>query len=79
MIELIKLFLTIAVCVGIILWVIFDTPDYDSTDNIEAKERIGLMIYTDHKTGCEYLRAGIFGGTFPRLDKNKNQLGCKDH
>lgn len=32
------------------------------------RSRSGLGLYTDHKTGCQYVKAGLFGGTTPRLD-----------
>jgi hypothetical protein len=36
--------------------------------------RSGLGLYTDHKTGCQYVKAGFFGGTTPRLDENGKQI-----
>lgn len=50
--------------------------DYDSTDNAAAGERSGMVLYTDHLTGCQYV-APMFGGMTPRLDKDGNQVGCK--
>ena len=44
---------------------------YDDTDPPSATPywgRSGLGLYTDHKTGCQYVKAGMFGGTTPRLD-----------
>lgn len=39
----------------------------DDTDSPDGK-RSGLTVYTDHKTGCQYLGT-ILGGITPRLDK----------
>lgn len=54
----------------------FDDP-YDDSDNPETKEHSGFTIYTDHLTGCQYLRVGSFGAITPRLDGDKNQVGCR--
>lgn len=32
--------------------------------------RSGLGLYTDSGTGCQYLKAGLFGGITPRLRKD---------
>ena len=47
---------------------------YDDTDNAEEGERSGFRLYTDHGTGCQYLRAGVFGGVVPRFDRDGNQV-----
>lgn len=47
---------------------------YDDTDNFEKKERSGMRLYTDHKTGCQYLRAGLFSGLTPRLGADGKQI-----
>lgn len=41
--------------------------EHDDTD--PANGRSGLVPYTDHKTGCQYLKAGAFFGSAltPRL------------
>lgn len=47
------------------------TP-YDDTDPVTATPywgRSGLALYTDNKTGCQYVKAGYFGGITPRLDE----------
>lgn len=46
----------------------------DTTDNPIKKERSGLILYTDHLTGCQYLKAGYFGGMTPRLNKQQQQI-----
>ena len=38
----------------------------DTTDNPENMKRSGLGLYTDHRTGCQYLGT-LFGGLTPRL------------
>lgn len=46
---------------------------FDDTDPPSASwywGRSGLGLYTDHRTGCQYVKAGYFGGTTPRLDEN---------
>ena len=49
----------------------------DDTDNPVTKTRSGLSLYTDHGTGCQYLKAGMFGNLIPRLDENGNQICVK--
>lgn len=64
----------------VILWVIgfllaiFFVP-YDDTDDIENRERSGLGLKTDNKTGCQYLTNG-WSGITPRLDREGNHVGC---
>lgn len=41
----------------------------DETDN--KSERSGLILYTDHGTGVQYVGT-ILGGITPRLDANGN-------
>lgn len=41
----------------------------DDTDN--EKDRSGLILYTDHGTGVQYVGT-ILGGITPRLDVNGN-------
>jgi len=50
---------------------------YDNTDNEVEGERSGFTLYTDNLTGCQYLKAGWFTDTFPRLDGEGNHVGCK--
>lgn len=42
------------------------SPPKDDTD--PPNGRSGLIIYTDHLTGCQYLTPGIWGGLTPRID-----------
>jgi hypothetical protein len=52
------------------------THEYDSTDNVEQKERSGFSVYTDHLTSCQYLGRGTSGLT-PRLNVKGLHEGCK--
>jgi hypothetical protein len=56
---------------GILLWLFMP---YDDTD--PQAGRSGLMVYTDAKTGCQYLRASG-GGITPRMQGDGKQVGCK--
>ena len=50
---------------------------FDDTDPPSAGPyfgRSGLGVYTDNRTGCQYVKAGFFGGTTPRLDENGKPL-----
>ena len=44
----------------------------DDSDQFEG-ERSGMVIYTDYKTGCQYL-SQLFGGPTPRLDHTGRQI-----
>jgi len=75
-------FKNIGTMVAIILlcWVlIYSTggPGRDDTDSRETKQRSGLSLYTDYGTGCQYIKAGLFGKTIPRLDKNGKHICIK--
>lgn len=57
----------------LVLWL---TPiGLDDTDNPTTGARSGMSLFTDHGTGCQYLRAG--GNLIPRLDGNRNHKGCR--
>ena len=49
---------------------------YDDTD--PPGGRSGLVLYTDHLTGCQYLARPFSGALTPRLDGRGRHLGCKD-
>lgn len=36
--------------------------------------RSGLSLYTDNKTGIQYIKGGTFGDMIPRLDENGKQM-----
>lgn len=64
--------ITVAVALGIVigvslLWLLHFGFKTDSTDN-SRWNRSGLAIYTDAKTGLQYLSSSPFGGLTPRLD-----------
>lgn len=40
---------------------------YDSTDNASTHTRSGLYLYTDHATGCQYIKASWFATLTPRM------------
>lgn len=59
----------VAVSVGVVFIVmtsVLTSTPKDSTDS--AVSRSGLRLYTDQKTGCQYVAAG--GGLTPRLRPN---------
>lgn len=64
--------------VGLIFWLVAFALDsmraFDDTDDQVNKERSGLGLYTDHLTGCQYIKAGYFGGTTPRLAVDGSQI-----
>ena len=66
-------FIAILIVVSVIINL---SKDYDDTDDVINEKRSGFVLYTDHLTGCQYLRTGIFGNTFPRLDGTKRHIGC---
>ena len=49
---------------------------YNDTDNVAEEERSGLYVYTDHGTGCQYLKAGFSSSLVPRMD-GKGHVGCR--
>ncbi len=58
----------------LILWLLnsdFVNPR-DETDTPD--ERSGMALYIDHGTGCQYVKAGIFGGLTPRLGRDGKQI-----
>ena len=40
----------------------------DDTDDPNGKHS-GMMLYTDHRTGCQYVGT-VLGGITPRLDRD---------
>jgi hypothetical protein len=49
----------------------------DDTDPPDG--RSGLGLYVDHRTGCHYLGAGLFGGITPRVDSSGKQICDRSH
>lgn len=66
----------VAFCLFIATMAIIDAlfNPYDDTDNLEKKKRSGMRLYTDHKTGCQYISPSIFGGLTPRLGADGKQI-----
>jgi hypothetical protein len=58
------------------LWVVSYMTPYDDSDDRQNGKRSGMIVYTDHLTGCQYLKGGAFGGMTPRLDGAGRQVGC---
>lgn len=50
---------------------------YDDTDDKENKDRSGLILYVDKRTGLHYIKGGFFGGITPRLDDSGKQIQDK--
>ena len=68
-----KIFLTILVTLGI--WIIVRSLfglGLDDSD-LSKNKRSGMKIYTDYKTGVQYLSAP-FGGLCVRVDENGNPI-----
>jgi hypothetical protein len=61
----------VTVFIVIVAVILAGRGDRDDTDPPDG--RSGLSLYTDSKTGCQYLRAGISGLT-PRLDRDGKQI-----
>lgn len=66
--------LLIAVVVLLVHWGNSTQDDSDKS----SRERSGLKIFTDHRTGLQYLRGGLFGGITPRLGINGEHLRKQD-
>jgi len=60
----------------VVLSIINSLHSYDDTDDELNGERSGFILYTDHKTGCQYLRAGLFGNLIKRVDGEGHHVGC---
>ena len=58
------------IAAALIAWSYF--APYDDTDNEQTRTRSGLVLRTDHGTGCQYLvAAGLFARSItPRLDSD---------
>lgn len=69
-------------------WIIFGlavllAPFIQPTDDTDQPGawgywgRSGLGLYTDNRTGCQYVKAGFFGGITPRLDQSGKPICAK--
>lgn len=70
-----KLMIFIAAIVVISLAGNYFRWGYDDTDDKRPGKmfgkRSGLTLYTDHSTGVQYVKCGLFGGVTPRISKDK--------
>lgn len=44
-------------------------------DSTDGEQRSGMILRTDHGTGCQYLES-TNGGITPRLDEEGKHIGC---
>lgn len=49
---------------------------FDDTDDHDRGIRSGMVLRTDHGTGCQYL-GRAFAELTPRLDGDGNHVGCR--
>jgi len=61
----------------LLLFVLSLMQPYDDTDDVQNKIRSDMVVKTDHKTGCQYLKSGFVGGLTPRVDVNGRHIGCR--
>ena len=66
--------LLISVLSILTLFLIDGKREYDNTDT--ATERSGMSLYTDNKTGCQYLTV-LFGALTPRMNSTGKQICVK--
>lgn len=69
----IKKDLTFVVIILICAQAIYAVSDIGKDDSDNAKERSGMIVRTDYKTGCQYLESQK-GGLTPRLRKDGTHL-----
>jgi len=62
--------------VHVVLWE-YKRP-LDATDKGRWSGRSGLVLYTDHGTGLQYLKGGLCGGITPRVDAEGNHMKGED-
>ena len=68
-----RYFTVFGVSIVILLLIMDYLRPYDDTDN--GKERSGLVIHTDNRTGCQYLTTK-HGGLTPRMDQSGTYQIC---
>jgi hypothetical protein len=53
---------------------------FDDSDDWINHKRSNLIIYTDHRSGCQYMQGGFFGDNItPRMDENGKQICQKNN
>jgi hypothetical protein len=76
-----KLIILIMVIVAVSLVANHFRWGYDDTDDKRPGQmfgkRSGLTLYTDHMTGVQYVKTGLFGATHARLDKDGKPILAK--
>ena len=68
-----ELIIKLAIIISIIVTINYFN-EYDDTDNEAEKERSGLNLFIDNRTGLHYIKGGLFGNIIPRLDANGKQI-----
>lgn len=75
MTDIIKQLAIIAVLFFVLAFLLDIIMPRDATDTED--ERSGMTLFTDHGTGCQYLKGGIFGGMVPRFDADGHHICVK--
>ena len=68
--KIIGLMTLIFVAFNLFFTLITPTDDTDKS----RWNRSGLSLYTDHKTGLQYIKGGLFGDLTPRLDADGKHM-----
>lgn len=71
----------IAMILGYFLMIIFIfNIFFNPTDNSDKGfwKRSGLTIYTDHLTGVQYVKGGLFGDITPRINHDGTPIINRD-
>lgn len=64
----------LAILVSILYVAVTYERPYDGTDWPDMRLRSGLTLYIDYGTGCHWVKVGVFGNLFPRLNSNKEHV-----
>jgi len=67
-----KAMVTITIFIGILFLLNYIQPT-DDTDK-DRWNRSGMSLFTDNKTGLQYIKGGLFGTMIPRLDENGDHM-----
>jgi len=63
-------------CIALAVILLINVSPYGRDDTDEPGwfgKRSDLSLYTDYKTGVQYVKAGIFGGTCVRVQNDKGE------